>query len=95
MYTVTILRSSPKSQTSFKDMLNPKRSKFGPKRAQKGRGYIFRTVNLNFPKEDHKNSFYTKNHQNSMKRLEDYKLNVDFRPKRGEFGPKRVQNGRG
>ena len=32
MYTVTILRSSPKSQTSFRDMLDPKRSKFGPTR---------------------------------------------------------------
>ena len=36
MYTITTLRSSPKSQRSFKDMLDPKRSKFGPKRAQIG-----------------------------------------------------------
>ena len=41
MYTITILRSSAKSQTSFKDMLDPKRSKFGPKRAQNGQGYFF------------------------------------------------------
>ena len=60
MHTITILRSSPKSKTSFKDMLDPKRSKFGPKRAQNGRAKFFRTVNLYFPKEDHKNSFYTK-----------------------------------
>ena len=38
MYTFTTLRSSPKSVTSFRDMLDPKRSKFGPKRAQNGRG---------------------------------------------------------
>ena len=65
MYTVTILRSSPKSQTSFKGLLDPKK---GP---IKGGAKFFRTVNLNFPKEDHKNSFYTKNPQNSMNRLED------------------------
>ena len=29
------------------------------------------TVNINFPKEDHKNSLYTKNHPNSMNHLED------------------------
>ena len=63
MYTITILRSSRKSQTSFKDMLNPKRSKFGPKRAENGQIYFFRTENINFPKEDHKISFYTKNQE--------------------------------
>ena len=71
MYTFTILGSSPKSQTSFKDMLDQKRPKFGPKRDQNGRDKFFWTVNLNFSKEDHKNSFYRKNHQNSMNRLED------------------------
>ena len=40
----------------------------GPKM---GGANFFRTVNLNFPKEDHKNSFYTKNHQNLINRLED------------------------
>ena len=70
MYTVTILKSIPKSQTSFKDMLDPKRSKFGPKGPKMGGAKFFRTVNLNFEKEDHKNSFYTKNHPNSMNRLE-------------------------
>ena len=94
MYTITILRSSPKSQTSFKDMLDPKRSKFGPKRAKMGRAKFFRTVNLNFPKEDHMNSFNTKNHPYSMNHLEDISQNVDFRSKGGKFGPKRVQNGR-
>ena len=56
---------------------------------------FFRTVNLNFPKEDHMNSFYTKNHPHSINHLEDISQNVDFRSKRGKFGPKRVQNGRG
>ena len=72
----------------------PKRSKFGPKRAKKWGGLEFsRTVNINFLKEDHKISFYTKNQQNSMNRLEDIIKNVDFGPKRGKFGPKRAQNG--
>ena len=35
------------------------------------RAKFFQAVNLNYPKEDHKNSFYTKNHQNSMNPLED------------------------
>ena len=52
------------------------------------------TVNINFPKEDHKINFYTKNQQNSTNRLEDISQNVDFGPKRGKFGPKRGQNGR-
>ena len=40
-----------------------------------GGAKFFRTVNLNFPKEDHKNSFYTKNHPNSMNRLGDINYN--------------------
>ena len=70
MYTNTILRSSPKSKTSFKDMLDPKTSKFRPKGPKMGDAKFFRNVNLNFPKEDHKNSYNTKNQQNSMNRLE-------------------------
>ena len=93
MYTITILRSSPQSQTSFKDMLDPKRSKFGPKRAQNGQELnFFRTVNLNFCKGEHKNSYYTKNQQNSMNHLEDISHNVDFGPERSKFGQKRAQN---
>ena len=56
---------------------------------------FFRTVNINFPKEDRKISFYTKNQQNSMSRLEDISPNVDFGSKRSKFGPKRTQNGQG
>ena len=66
------------------------RTKMGPKWA--GLDFSW-TVNLNFPKEDHYNSFYTKNQQNSMNSLEDISQNVDFGPKRGKFGPKRTQNG--
>ena len=51
------------------------------------------TVNLSFPKEDHKISFYTKNQQNSMSYLEYISPNVDSGPKRGKFKPKRAQNG--
>ena len=75
MYTITILRSSPKSQTSFKDMLDPKRSKFGSKRGLQWVGLFFlRTVNLNFPKEDYKNSFYTKKPAKFDEPFERYKL---------------------
>ena len=66
-------------------MLDPKRSKFGPKWA--GAKFL-RTVNFNFPKEDHKNSFYTKNHQNSINRLEDISLIVDFIPKKANLDQK-------
>ena len=40
----------------------------GPKM---GEARFLRTLNINFPKENHKNSFYTKKHQNPMNRLED------------------------
>ena len=64
----------------------PKRGKFGPKNAQKGRGQIFSwALNINFPQEDHKNSIYTKNQQNSVNHLEDIGSNVDFGPKGGKF----------
>ena len=53
---------------------------------------FFRTADINFPKEDHKISFYTKNKQNSMNHSEGINQNVDFGPKRGKFGPKRAQN---
>ena len=46
-----------------------------------GGAKFFRTVNLNFPKEDHMNSFYTKNHPHSINHLEDISQNVDFRSK--------------
>ena len=65
---------------------------FGPKKGQiltekgpKWTGLDFsRTVNINFPKEDHKISFYTKNQQNSMNYLEDISQNVDFGPERDQ-----------
>ena len=71
MYTITILRLSPKSQKSFERYVGPQKGpNLDQKRPKMGRAKFFRTVNLNFPKEDHKNSFYAKNHQNSMNRLE-------------------------
>ena len=58
---------------------------FGSKGAnldQKWAGLDFsRTINLYFLKEDHMISFYKKNQQNSMNRLEDISQNVDFGPK--------------
>ena len=62
----------------------------GPKM---GEARFFPDCKHQFSKEDHKISFYTKNQQNSMNRLEDISQNVDFGPKRGKFGPKRAQNG--
>ena len=56
---------------------------------------IFQPANINFPKEDQKISFYTKNQQNSMNRSGDISQNADFGPKRTKFGSKRAQNGRG
>ena len=54
---------------------------------------IFHPVNINFPKEDHKLSFYTKNQQNSMNRSGDISQNADFGPKRDNFGLKRAKLG--
>ena len=51
-----------------------------------------KTLNLNFLKEDHKISFYTKNQQNSVNHLEDISQNVDFGPKGGKFGQNKAQN---
>ena len=56
---------------------------------------FFRTVNLNFRNDLHKNSFYIKNQLNPTNHLKDISENVDFGQKRGKFGPKRAQNGRG
>ena len=50
------------------DQKGPNLDQKGPKM---GGDKFFRTVNLDFPKEDHKNSFYTKNHPNSMNHLGD------------------------
>ena len=64
----------------------PKRGQIWTKKGPKWTGLDFsRIVNINFPKEDHKISFYTKNQQNSMNPLEDISQNVDFGPKRGKF----------
>ena len=43
-----------------------------------------------FSKEDHNISFYTTNLQNSINHLKDMSQNVDFRSKKGKFGPKRA-----
>ena len=52
---------------------------------------FFRTVNINFPTEDNKISFYTKNQQNSINHLEDISQKFDFGPKKANLdqkGPK-------
>ena len=62
----------PSHAKSFKRYVGPKKFEICTKKGPQWVGLIFfRTANFNFPKEDHKNSFYTKNHQNSMNRLED------------------------
>ena len=75
MYTFTILRSSPKSLTNFKDMLGPKKVNTWTKNSPKWAGKIFPDLKPQFSKEDYKNSFYTKNKQNSMSRLKDISTN--------------------
>ena len=72
---------------------------FGPNLDQKGPkmggARIFPNCKHQFSKKkNHKISFYSKNQQNSMNRLEDICKNVDFGPERVKFGPKRAQNGR-
>ena len=60
----------------------------GPKM---GGARFFQTPNLNFLKENHNKSLYTKNQQNSTNRLEDISQSVDFGPKGANFdqkGPK-------
>ena len=87
MYTqmYTILRSSPKSQTSFKRYVGPKKVQIWTKKGPKWAGLDFyQTVNINFPKEDRKISFYAKNQQNSMNDLQDISRYVDFGPKRSK-----------
>ena len=48
----------------------PKREKFGPKGPKMGGARLLPNPKLNFLKETHKISFYTKNQQNSKNRLE-------------------------
>ena len=87
-----LMRGSPDiaSRTNERTSANPQVLRLMP-RDQKGQiwtkkgpkwaGLDFsRTANINFPKENHKISFYTKNQQNSMNRLEDMSQNVDFGP---------------
>ena len=60
----------------------------GPKM---GGARLSRTVNINFPKEDHKIVCYTKTQQNSTNRLEDISKNVDLGQKGASLdqkGPK-------
>ena len=71
MYTITIFWSSLKSLTNFKDIFDLKGLNLDQRGPKMGGLDFFWTVNQNFPKEDHSNSFYTKNQQNSMSRLVD------------------------
>ena len=76
-------------------ILGQKEANLDQKGPKVGGARFFQTVNIGFPKEYHKISFYTKNQQNSMNRTGDISQNADFGPKRGKFGPKRAQNGWG
>ena len=76
-------------------ILGQKGANLDQKEPKMGEARFSRVPNLNFLKEDHKISFYTKNQQNSTNRLRDISQNADFGPKREKFGPKRAQNGRG
>ena len=72
-------------------ILGKKEANLDQKGPKMGNARFFRTVNISFPKEHHKISFYTKNQQNSMNLLEDMSQNVDFGQKRANLdqkGPK-------
>ena len=72
-------------------ILGQKGANLDQKGPRMGGASFSRTVNISFPKENHKISFYTKNQQNSMNPLEDMSQNVDFGPKRANLdqkGPK-------
>ena len=69
-------------------ILGQKGANLNQKGSKMGMARFFHTVNINFPKEDHKISFYIKNQQNSINHCEDISLNVDFGPKKAKFGPK-------
>ena len=56
MYAFTILRSSPKALASFKDVLDPKGPNLNLKQPKMGGVRFFLILNLNFQKEDYKNS---------------------------------------
>ena len=57
-----------------------------------GRYIVDLSLNLNIPKEDYKNSFYTKNQPNSMNPLEYISSNDDFEPKMGKIWTKKGPN---
>ena len=61
----------PSNKQALKICWTQKRPHLDQKGPKMGGAKFFQTVNLNFPKEDHKNSFYTKNHENSMNHIED------------------------
>ena len=52
-------------------ILGQKEANLDQKGPKMGGARFFQTVNISFPKEDHKISFYTKNQQNSTNHLED------------------------
>ena len=56
-------------------ILGQKEANLDHKGPKMGGARLFLTVNISFPKEDHKISFYTKNQQNSTNRLEDISQN--------------------
>ena len=66
-----------------------KKGQIWTKKGPKWAGLDFsRILNLNFLREDHNISFYTKNQQNSTNCLEDISQNVDFGQKGSNLNQK-------
>ena len=71
MYTVLYSDQVPSHKQVLKICWTQKGPNLDQKGPKMGGAKFFRTVHLNFPTKDHKNSFYTKNHPNSMNRIGD------------------------
>ena len=71
MYKLLYLYQVPSHKQALKICWTQKGSNLDQKGQKWPGAKFFRTESSIFQKEDHKNSFYTKNHQNSMNHLDD------------------------
>ena len=74
-------------------ILGQKEANLDQKGPKMGGARFFRAVNISFPKEDHKISFYIKNHPHSINHLEDISQNVDLGQKGANLDQKRSNMG--
>ena len=71
MYSILYSDQVPSDKQALKICWTRKSPNLDQKGPKMGGARFFWTVNTNFPKEDHKISFYTKNQQNSINHLKD------------------------